>query len=184
MYKDTRGHPTVGIGFNLDAFGAKGKIEAVGADYDSIRSGKSCLTDSQVMKLFEPSYQSAVSGARRAASSYDSLCCGVQNVMTDMDYNLGDLGFHSFNRFISLINERKWAEDATDGKGTRTAWCRLLQRATIARKNSLLKHAPVYSWPCFETAPDLHGSTPSSRKSIPRCHCAPIHEKTLKFVTF
>jgi len=122
VYKDTRGHPTVGIGFNLDAFGAKSKIEAVGADYDSIRSGSSCLTDSQVMKLFEPSYQSAVSGARRAVSSYDSLCCGVQNVITDMDYNLGDLGFRSFNTFISLINERKWAEAADDGKGT--AWCR------------------------------------------------------------
>ena len=73
------------------------------------------------MKLFEPSYQSAVSGARRAVSSYGGLCCGVQNVMTDMDYNLGDNGLASFNTFISLINQKQWAKAADDGKGT--AWC-------------------------------------------------------------
>jgi hypothetical protein len=56
---------------------------------DDVRSGKQCLTDSQVMQLFEPSYQSAVSGAQRAVSSFSSLCCTVQEVMIDMDYNLG-----------------------------------------------------------------------------------------------
>eukprot|EP00966_Prymnesium_polylepis_P182228 4221771-Prymnesium_polylepis.1 len=118
VYIDTRGHPTIGIGYNLDNPGARAAIAAVGADYDSIRSGKTCLTDSQVMKLFEPSYQSAVSGAKRAVSSYSSLCCNVQNVMTDMDYNLGDGGFASFRTFISYINEGKWADAAADGRGT------------------------------------------------------------------
>ena len=73
------------------------------------------------MKLFEPSYQSAVSGASRAVSSFNSLCCEVQEVMTDMDYNLGDGGFASFTGFISLINQKNWAGAAADGKGT--AWC-------------------------------------------------------------
>eukprot|EP00747_Dinoflagellata_sp_TGD_P178942 gnl/TRDRNA2_/TRDRNA2_28889_c0_seq1.p1 gnl/TRDRNA2_/TRDRNA2_28889_c0~~gnl/TRDRNA2_/TRDRNA2_28889_c0_seq1.p1 ORF type:complete len:254 (-),score=46.45 gnl/TRDRNA2_/TRDRNA2_28889_c0_seq1:84-818(-) len=121
VYKDTMGHPTIGIGYNLDNPGARQAIEAVGADYDSIRAGKTCLTDSQIMKLFEPSYQSAVSGARRAVSSYDNLCCKVQNVMTDMDYNLGDDGFASFHGFISLINKKSWAAAAADGE--HTAWC-------------------------------------------------------------
>ena len=43
VYKDTMGHPTVGIGYNLDNPGAPAAIAAVGADYDSIRSGKTCL---------------------------------------------------------------------------------------------------------------------------------------------
>ena len=88
------------------------------------------------MKLFEPSYQSAVRGASRAVSSYGSLCCGVQNVMTDMDYNLGDGGFASFSTFISLINQKRWADAAADGKGT--SWCgqvgsRCRWRAAVAR---------------------------------------------------
>jgi len=121
VYTDTKGHPTIGIGYNLDNPGARKAIAAVGADYDSIRSGKTCLTNSQVMELFEPSYNSAVSGAKRAVSSYSSLCCGVQNVMTDMDYNLGDGGFASFRTFISLINQGRWGDAAADGRGT--AWC-------------------------------------------------------------
>ena len=64
VYKDTRGIPTIGIGYNLQNPGARAALAAVGADYDSILSGASCLSDSQVMQLFEPSYQSAVSGAQ------------------------------------------------------------------------------------------------------------------------
>merc|ERR1719161_41490 len=115
VYIDTRGHPTIGIGYNLDNPGARAAITAVGANYDDIRSGKTCLSDSQVMQLFEPAYQSAVSGARRAVSSYDALCCGVQNVMTDMDYNLGDGGFESFSGFIRYVNQKEWAQAAADG---------------------------------------------------------------------
>jgi len=121
VYTDTMGHPTVGIGYNLDNPGARQAIEALGADYDDVRSGAQCLTDSQVMKLFEPSYQSAVSGAKRAVSTFSSLCCGVQEVMVDMDYNLGDAGFASFSGFIGLVNDKDWAGAAADGKNT--AWC-------------------------------------------------------------
>ena len=121
VYTDTMGHPTIGIGYNLDQYGAQEAIESVGADYDSVRDGTQCLTDTQIFDLFDPSYQRAVSGARAAVSSYDLLCCSVQNVMTDMDYNLGDAGFASFTTFIGLVNEGSWAAAAEDGRNTR--WC-------------------------------------------------------------
>lgn len=121
VYKDTMGIPTIGIGYNLDNPGAPQAIAAIGANYNDVRSGKQCLTDSQIMKLFEPSYQSAVRGARSAVSCYDRLCCSVQNVMTDMDYNLGDGGFASFRGFIGYVCAGQWAQAAADGKGT--AWC-------------------------------------------------------------
>ena len=121
VYKDTRGIPTIGIGYNLENPGARTAIDNLGADYDSILAGKTCLTDDQVMRLFEPSYQSAVRGAQRAVSSFSELCCNVQEVMIDMDYNLGDGGFASFRGFIGLINEKNWEGAASDGRGT--AWC-------------------------------------------------------------
>ena len=121
VYKDTRGIPTIGIGYNLQNPGARAAIAAVGADYDSILSGASCLTDNQVMELFEPSYNSAVSGAQRAVSSFGSLCCNVAEVMIDMDYSLGDAGFASFGGFIGYINSKAWSQAAADGRGT--AWC-------------------------------------------------------------
>lgn len=121
VYKDTMGIKTIGIGFNLETSGARAAITKVGADYDSILAGKTCLSDQQVLDLFEPSYQSAVRGASRAVSSFSSLCCNVQEVMIDMDYNLGDGGFSSFKEFIGYVNQGQWADAAKDGRGT--AWC-------------------------------------------------------------
>lgn len=119
VYTDTKGHPTVGIGYNLDNSGARAAIAAVGADYDNVRSGKQCLTDTQIQNLFAPAYESAVSEAERVVSSFASLCCEVQEVMTDMTYNLGSLS--SFNTFVSLINQKSWSSAARDGRST--AWC-------------------------------------------------------------
>lgn len=119
VYTDTMGHPTVGIGYNLDNSNARQAIAAIGADYDKVRSGAQCLTDTQIMKLFEPAYQGAVHEAERVVSSFSELCCNVQEVMTDMTYNLGSLS--SFNTFVSLINSGQWSAAAQDGRGT--AWC-------------------------------------------------------------
>ena len=41
--------------------------------------------------------------------------------LAQMDYNLGDGGFASFNGFIGYINARDWTNAAADGRGT--AWC-------------------------------------------------------------
>ena len=122
VYVDTTGHKTIGIGYNLDQGGAKEMIESVGANFDNIYSGKSCLTQSQVNVIFSKTIGSSISGARSAVSSFDSLCCGVQNVMVDMTFNLGVGGFRSFGSFISDINNKEWASAAADMKGT--LWCK------------------------------------------------------------
>ena len=72
--------------------------------------------------IFSKTIGSSISGARSAVSSFDSLCCGVQNVMVDMTFNLGVSGFRSFGTFISDINNKEWASAAADMKGT--LWCR------------------------------------------------------------
>ena len=77
VYVDTTGHKTIGIGYNLDQGGAKEMIESVGANFEDIYSGKSCLTQSQVNNIFSKTIGSSISGARSAVSSFDSLCCGV-----------------------------------------------------------------------------------------------------------
>ena len=122
VYVDTTGHKTIGIGYNLDQSGARQMIESVGANFDDIYSGKKCLTQSQVNVIFSKTIGSSISGARSAVSSFDSLCCGVQNVMVDMTFNLGVAGFRAFGTFISDINNKEWASAAADMKGT--LWCR------------------------------------------------------------
>ena len=41
--------------------------------------------------------------------------------MTDLAFDLGQAGFGSFSTFISLINQKKWSEAASDLRGT--LWC-------------------------------------------------------------
>ena len=49
VYKDTEGHPTIGVGFNLDRNGAKAKIEALRLDYAKVKAGTQDWTDEQVI---------------------------------------------------------------------------------------------------------------------------------------
>ena len=122
VYVDTTGHKTIGVGYNLDQGSARSDIASIGANFDQLYSGKACLTDSQCQALLNLSLRRAASAASADVSSYNSLCCGVQNVMTDLAFNLGQAGLGGFHTFISLINSRQWSQAASDLEGT--LWCR------------------------------------------------------------
>ena len=117
-YMDTTGHRTVCYGFNLDAYGAKSKVEAVGGDFNKVYNG-GCLSQAQCQKLLESEVQAAASSA---ASIFGYQCTCIQAVLTDMTYNLGASGMGSFHTFISLIKSHNWSGAASDLKGT--LWCR------------------------------------------------------------
>ncbi len=67
MYLDTKGLPTIGIGFNLARSDARAKITAVGANYDLIMAHKQNLTDAQIRTLFNGDMAQAVSCAQQFA---------------------------------------------------------------------------------------------------------------------
>eukprot|EP00441_Pelagodinium_beii_P021701 CAMPEP_0197660516 /NCGR_PEP_ID=MMETSP1338-20131121/50892_1 /TAXON_ID=43686 ORGANISM="Pelagodinium beii, Strain RCC1491" /NCGR_SAMPLE_ID=MMETSP1338 /ASSEMBLY_ACC=CAM_ASM_000754 /LENGTH=103 /DNA_ID=CAMNT_0043237877 /DNA_START=93 /DNA_END=401 /DNA_ORIENTATION=+ len=49
-YVDTTGHRTVCYGFNLDAYGAAQKVEAVGGNFNNVYNG-GCLNQTQCADL-------------------------------------------------------------------------------------------------------------------------------------
>jgi GH24 family phage-related lysozyme (muramidase) len=108
VYTDTAGHPSVGIGFNLDRQGAKEALEAVGADYDKVRSGDQDLTDDQISKLFQQDLDKAVNDATSAVSNFSSLNDPRQFVVVDMIFNLGSAGFGQFHHAIDAIQKEDW----------------------------------------------------------------------------
>ena len=55
-------------------------------------------------------------------SGYDSLCCNVQNVVTDMVFNLGEAGFGGFHQTIRDIEAGSYATAAEDIQNS--LWCR------------------------------------------------------------
>ena len=120
VYKDSKGIPTVGVGFNLDKFGAKAEIESVGADYNKVLNGTQCLTDGQIETLFNRDMDTAKVCARGWISS--SLPSGPESAINDMAFNMGCATLHEFGTLKGYIEKGDYSGAAEDMKGT--AWCR------------------------------------------------------------
>lgn len=135
------GHPTVGVGFNLDASGASDTIEALGLDYDQVRSGEQTLTDEQIDTLFDQSVNQAVQGARQVVPSFDALPDDKQIVVVDMIFNLGLEGFSEFVHAIQAINNQDWATAAQQMQ--QSAWFRQVGDRASADVNVMAGAATI-----------------------------------------
>ncbi len=105
VYTDTQGHPTVGIGFNLDRSDARAKLTSVGANYDAVRSGKASLNEKQIDAFFSWDLAGAEHDARRLVKNYDQLAPARKGVVTDMIFNLGPGQFAQFKGTIRAIEQ-------------------------------------------------------------------------------
>jgi GH24 family phage-related lysozyme (muramidase) len=103
VYKDTKGIPTIGVGFNLTRKDAREKVEALGVDYDKVRAGKESLTEDQIFELYKNDIQTAISDAKSIVSNFDDLDRVRQRVMVDMAFNLGHARFSEFKATINAV---------------------------------------------------------------------------------
>ena len=131
VYDDSTGHPTVGIGFNLDRADARTAVTSLGVDYDALRSGAVELTDQQVTQLFDRDLNQAVAAAERTVSNFNDLPANVQLVVVDMVFNLGEAGFSRFANAIDAIEARDFQRAATEMQDS--AWYR--QTGTRAQED-------------------------------------------------
>jgi peptidoglycan hydrolase-like protein with peptidoglycan-binding domain len=121
VYLDQYGHPTIGIGFNLDRPDARGRIEALGLDYDAVRAGDVALTDAQIDRLFDGDFNASLAAARDLLPNFAGLTTNAQIVMIDMVFNMGKEGVAGFSRMLSALARKDYA-GAVDGiKGSRYA---------------------------------------------------------------
>lgn len=120
MYVDTMGHPTVGVGFNLDRDGAAGQLASIGANYEEVRSGAEELTDDQINALLKGDIETAVGHAESMISNFSSLTAARQFVVVDMIFNLGTGGFGAFHHVIAAIEKGDWETAADQMK--ESAW--------------------------------------------------------------
>lgn len=112
-YPDTKGNMTVGIGFNLERSDARQILHSIGADYKSVYNRKTALNDEQINRLFEITFNEAVSIARNNVPDLDSRPVLVQKVVIDMAFNLGP-NLSSFKRFLKDINSGNYAVAAQE----------------------------------------------------------------------
>jgi GH24 family phage-related lysozyme (muramidase) len=109
VYKDSRGNLTIGVGFNLNRSDANKRLKSVGADPKLIRSGKGKLTDNQVDTLYKEDLNKAKISAKKLVSkTWDELPKGVQGVLTEMAFNLGEGGLSEFKNTLGYIEEKRF----------------------------------------------------------------------------
>jgi len=84
-YKDTRGVPTIGWGFNLNDKLVKALIPV------EVKQGKRPLTKEEAMPIFDRLYTRAENTARAYVGfkEFDKLPEEVKDTVTDMSYNMG-----------------------------------------------------------------------------------------------
>ena len=114
VYEDTMGHPTIGVGFNLDRPDAREVIESLGLNYEAIRSGADRPHDQQVDTLFTADVNTAINDARNAIDNFDDLPEDKQTVLVDMAFNLGAIGFGQFRNMIDAVENQDWTRAADE----------------------------------------------------------------------
>lgn len=108
VYNDSRGIPTVGIGFNLTRTDASAKLAALGLDINKVKAGTQTLKDAQIDSLFQGDLQAAVNSAKDSVDNFDDLTPARQFVVTDMVFNMGQSKFEGFKETIKAINADDW----------------------------------------------------------------------------
>lgn len=116
-YIDSRGVPTIGVGFNLNRSDSTSMLRLVGANPIKIKSGQTSLTDQQIKALLQKDLLAAKTSAQTLVSAngkvnlaqvWPSLPQSVQGVLIEMVFNLGKKGVSEFNNFLSYIASKNF----------------------------------------------------------------------------
>lgn len=202
VYLDTKGIKTIGIGYNMQTKAAPKDFESIGADYEKFMNGPvtkatalcncssvPCLTEMQVEELLHISLKVAIADARKVISTFDTLCCPVQNVMVDMSFTLGGPGFSQFTTFANLVTRQYWKAAGDDL--TVSLWCtqavsRCMEDANVVRKGCGC--SPPFSQACDAEASSCcaskdqqtccKGSLTFKDKTFDELLCCPYPEAT------
>lgn len=110
VYNDTMGHPTVGIGFNLDRPDALEILKSYGVCYDGIRKGTVVLSEEVIYNIFQDDVEKVVNQVRDLVSSFDEQPKDMKLVLVDMCFNLGKGGLSKFRNFLAAVKERNYSK--------------------------------------------------------------------------
>jgi len=88
-YKDTKGNPTIGIGFNLADKDNKKILAGMGYNVNDVIAGKVRLTEPVIQELYTTSIAKATKDAAKWVPNLDEQPESVQKAIIDMSFNLG-----------------------------------------------------------------------------------------------
>lgn len=114
-YLDSRGIPTVGVGFNLKREDADEKLKKIGLNATKVKKGSQKLTLQQVENLLVLDLENALAGARRILGpSSTNMSLPALGVLTEMVFNLGTTGVLKFDLFLKYFKIKKFRKAASE----------------------------------------------------------------------
>jgi lysozyme len=115
VYTDTKGNPTIGVGFNLNRANADRTLNrlAPGLTRDDLLNGQP-LTDEQIDTLLRNDTTKALSSARAQLPNFDNLSSSAQKAVVDMVFNLGPSGFSKFRHLKAALAKEDYTQAAQE----------------------------------------------------------------------
>lgn len=114
VYMDTMGHPTIGIGFNLDRPDAPKLISEQGIHFGGVLDGTVELSEQAIYTLFTVDVENVLKQVKELVPSFDQQPKDMQLVLVDMCFNLGKGGLSKFKKFLAAVEERNYSRAAAE----------------------------------------------------------------------
>ena len=129
-YVDTKGHPTIGIGYNLDQPGADVIMRRYGLNVTAVKqdcyehTAKHCLTQANALDLFNTiSYPDKVGCVDRFVSGLPPT---VKAAVVDMAFG-GCSSLQGYHKMKDALMKRDWKRAADES--TESDWCGIVGAA-------------------------------------------------------
>lgn len=119
VYKDSEGVLTIGVGFNLERPGARKDIEALGVNFDDLRSGRVSLSNDHIDQLLSQDLTNSRLSAASLFPDISTYSPARQAALVDMTFNLGPTRLRGFEEMRKAIKAGDWdkaADEAQDSK--------------------------------------------------------------------
>lgn len=114
VYYDTKGIPTIGVGFNLHRQDAPRLLGAMGVNYANVVAGVCLLTDAQIDALLDVTLDEAIASARRLVADFDSHPDVVQETLVNLVFNIGEGGVRQFHHMRDAIDQHDYDRAADE----------------------------------------------------------------------
>lgn len=113
VYQCPTGHPTIGIGFNLDRGDARMILEQNFLKYDDVLHGIP-ISDTVIYTLFKSDVNIFLDKTKELVPSFDDQPRKMKLVLVDMCFNLGKGGLSKFRNFLDAVEDRNYSRAAAE----------------------------------------------------------------------
>ena len=113
VYKDSKGHRTIGVGFNLEDAGNRKILKKEGININELFEGKE-LNDKEIKNLYNHSLTQAFNDAQKFDKGFAKRPESVKKAIVDMSFNLGLTRLNKFKKMREGLEANDYSTAADE----------------------------------------------------------------------